>query len=519
MGIVPGSSRIIFAIAWVLNLVAGAACAVEPEQAAPVHRLSLPESVVAEPARPNPVPAGGPSPAPVPVTVTVEPVPPAYQGLIHKARTRQSTTLSIELGPATRFQGFFASPPPAKTDLFKPRPATDYRLQGAALTRRLAVWDDLAVNLGGAWVQGRKWTGDRLAPSDRTETDAWSFNGDASLWDEQLVLSMEYAGSRSARRGGVAGDSASESSGDAYRADLRFQPDMREADVLEIGASYERIGNGFSSLANPDLAKDQARLAAFGRLSLGELDIDIGYREGHGGLALLPTIADARWRRADVATTWAPDVAGLPALLQNPRFTLTTTVAAGRSQASADGAASGLADAFRGDLRLTSGFVTPFGNWGLDVRGRQLPGALDAPEPGGLAATQVGLTAKRFSLGGLPARSKVSWERVRDRVTGARHDTWSTELALDRLELGERLVAGLDLRFRERLGDDGSSGAQRVAGRLEWALSPSTGLANGPRLSLSGVWLGGRTDWLAVAGEADYQVQLQIRVGEASLPD
>jgi hypothetical protein len=31
--------------------------------------------------------------------------------------------------------------------------------------------------------------------------------------------------------------------------------------------------------------------------------------------------------------------------------------------------------------------------------------------------------------------------------------------------------------------------------------------------------LGGRTGWLAVAGEADYQLLLEVRVGEAAAPD
>lgn len=477
--------------------------------------LALPSSLVDDEQAPAPLPTTDPGamvPA-NPTAIRVDREPPVYQGLIHKAGDRQSTTLSLEFGDDTRVQGFVARPRDARLDLFDRREVTDYRLQGAAMTGRLVRADGADVRLTSAWLHGSKRTGDWLMPAERHDNDAWSVAGDARLWADRLAMSVEYAGSRSARERHGEAQATSVSAGDAYRAELRLQPKRSPLADWELGASYEYIEADFASLANPGLARDRARLSTFSRARFGELGVDIGYREEHANLAQTPGNADRRWRWADITTTWEPDFPGLPALLRNPRIKLSTKLGERRLDAPADASATERSDVYRGDVRLESAFATPYGDWDLDVRARRLPGALDAAEPGGLASLQLRVAASEFAIGGLPARSRVSWLRDRDRITGTQHETWGTEVALDRIDLGRGLVGGLDIRLRHRFGGESPRGAQRIAGSLEWTLRPPTASGAGLKLSLNGAWLGGDSGSLAIDGEDDLYLGLRIVAG------
>jgi hypothetical protein len=313
------------------------------------------------------------------------------------------------------------------------------------------------------------------------------------------------------RNGGDAAKSLK--TGDAYRASLRLNPDGSSPSDWQLGATYEYIEAGFSSLANPGLGSDRARLSAFGKTRIGDVDIDIGYREERRNLAEVPGKAREHWRWADVATTWQPAAAELPSLLRNPRIRLSTKL--GRRQDGDPGPASAAvgADRYRGDLRLTSGFATPYGDWQLDFLAHHRPGVGDAAEAGGRAAMQLGLSASRFRIAGVPARTQLSWRRAPDRATGTGHDTWDTRVAVDRIDLGRGLVAGLDARLRQRIGTEGRAASQRIAGSLEWALQAPGSRDGGVRFALTGAWTGGDTDTLAIDDDDDLYLGLAIVAG------
>lgn len=516
----PLSWIIVVAVAWLLNAAVGSVCASPPVSAASVRIPDLPGVTPTAPLSPGSPGTRGGGPAPsASLAVTLDRAPPAYRGLIHDNRTRQSRTLSVELDRDTRLQGFTARPADRRLDLVRPAPAKDYRLEGAVLTHRIDGSDGVEVDLGGAWVRGRQWRGDWLAPLDRVDTDAWSLNGEATAWDDQVALSLEYAGTRSMRRGESGSAGSTGSVGVARRGDLSLRPDTTGPATWEFGASYEDTGIGFASLANPGLGADQTRLATFGRVRLGAWGLDVRYREDEGGSEAQAPIARTRWRRADLAGTWEPDVDGLPALLGNPRFRLSTLFGLREVDRTEEQRPAAPEDPVQADLRFGSAFATPFGDWEVDVRRRRLPGTLAETQPSGLRSTRVGLSARRFALAGLPARSALAWERAQAPAGGERKDTWSAEFALERLALGERLVAGLDLRLRERFDAHGRKAAQRVAGTLEWTSPTPIGSAGGLRLSITGAWLTGQSHWLAVDGEPDYHLQLQIAVGDTAAAD
>lgn len=493
---------------WPVDDVDDATLFMAPETSV-VGNPSAPRSAAATPSVPTLR-----SSAPAPVLTSSTDL--QYHSLIHQQREQRTAIAAWGLDSATQVKGFFAEPKRSEdSEAYDHSVKEYYHVQGVVAQHDLKLANSDRISVIGGWVSGNARTGSIDVTNSRRVGSAWSLATNASLLSDQVGVTLEYAGSDSgtlSRSAETASLQSSAARGQAYKAGVEFHTATATFDRLVVGTQYSWIDPQFTSISNPGVVADRETLRTYAGVGLGSLGFDIAVRQERNNLADARDTTTSFKQRAEVATTWKPRDLPLPAWFANPSFKLTANVGEQRYETVADALDTDVDIAQTANLKFESAFQADQVQWGLNAMTGEAPGALDASVAKGIATTQVDLYGDFSVVRGFPAKPVFSWQRLEDRATGSIDEKWRAELRSDSFELRDRLSAelGIGMVQRARTDTDEHDSAFRFGGNLTWTLRPASSVRSGVNVSLSGTYLGGRSEWIAADGEDDFRVMLSL---------
>lgn len=438
----------------------------------------------------------------------------AYDSLIHRDVAHRGRSATWGLGPQTRLRGFVLDPY-AGTEPGTPRSeeANTYRLHGALLEHALRLPYDATVQVTASWLAGSAKTDAAASGGGQSGGSAWSLRTRASLLEQRLRLSLEYAGSHAGTSDPTDGkeQGAADPSGRAYVAAAELRSRQRDSVAWHLGTEYRWVDPRFGSVANPQLDNNNQRIRTFGGLQIDDWQIDVSIDQKRDNLRLTGGSPARQREHLKISAKWNPSALTITPVLGTPRLRLAADIERRRSSPGAAVEHHNQAHRSR-KIQLESSFSTPQWRWGLEATGNLADETIKA-QPRGVRSAKLRLFADANDETALPLSPRVSWRRHFDSSVGP-IDDWRAELATLPLGLNARLKADFKLGYRQRVQSDLDEvqEALRLNASLVWTLQRPTAGSRGLALTMTGS-LGGDPARAASQGRDDYALMLSLSSG------